>query len=67
MNVFQLFSGIKEKRLDKMMQSNYLCVVLLVKRKNYQLSLFLRDRDVRGLSRRITANGEKFGMGLLIT
>ena len=50
-----------------MMQSNYLCVVLLVKRKNYQLSLFLRDRDVRGLSRRITANGEKFGMGLLIT
>ena len=33
MHVFQVFSGIKEKRLDKMMQSNYLCVVLLVKRK----------------------------------
>ena len=33
MHVFQLFSGIKEKRLDKVMQSNYLCVVLLVKRK----------------------------------
>ena len=33
MHVFQLLSGIKEKRLDKVMQSNYLCVVLLVKRK----------------------------------
>ena len=33
MHVFQLFSGIKEKRLDKVMQSNYLYVVLLVKRK----------------------------------
>ena len=33
MHVFQLLSGIKEKILDKMMQSNYLCVVLLVKRK----------------------------------
>ena len=29
----QLLSGIKEKLPDKMMQSNYLCVVLLVKRK----------------------------------
>ena len=67
MHVFQLFSGIKEKRLDKMMQSNYLCVFYLLSAKNYQLSLILRDRDVRGLSRRITANGEKFGMGLLIT
>ena len=33
MHVFLLFSRIKEKRLDKMMQSNFLCVVLLVKRK----------------------------------
>ena len=33
MYVFQLLSGIKEKLLDKIMQSNYLCVVLLVKRK----------------------------------
>ena len=33
MHVFQLLSGIKEKILYKMMQSNYLCVVLLVKRK----------------------------------
>ena len=33
MHVFQLFSRIKEKRLDKMMQSNFLFVVLLVKRK----------------------------------
>ena len=33
MHVFQLLSGIKEKLLDKIMQSNYLCVVLLVKRK----------------------------------
>ena len=31
--VFQLLSGIKEKLLDKMMQSNYLCVVFLVKGK----------------------------------
>ena len=33
MHVFQLFSGIKEKLLDKMMESNYLCDVLLVKHK----------------------------------
>ena len=33
MHVFQLFSGIKEKLRDKMMQSNYLCDVLLVKHK----------------------------------
>ena len=31
--MFSTFLGIKEKLLDKMMQSNYLCVVLLVKRK----------------------------------
>ena len=140
MHVFQLFSGIKEKRLDKMMQSNYLCVVLLVKHKKLLIvTVFtwflvlekmqdgyhvwwryrplaepprikytsscreLRSSQrlstegkieirggpitpnpppprahsttvrvwlcvyVRGLSRRITANGEKFGMGLLIT
>ena len=33
MHVFQLLSGTKEKLLDKIMQSNYLCVVSLVKRK----------------------------------
>ena len=137
MHVFQLFSGIKEKRLDKVMQSNYLCVVLLVKRKKLLIVTVFRwflvlekmqdgyhvwwryrplaepprikytsscrelrskafywrqNRNkgrihqpqpppppahattvrvwlcvyVRGLSRRITANGEKFGMGLLI-
>ena len=33
MHVFQLLLGIKEKALDKMMQSNYLSVLLLVKRK----------------------------------
>ena len=33
MHVFQLLLGIKEKPLDKMIQSNCLCVVLLVKRK----------------------------------
>ena len=138
MHVFQLFSRIKEKRLDKMMQSNFLCVVLLVKRKKLLIvtifTWFLvlgkmqdgyhvwwrhrplaeppqikytsscrelrskafhwsQDRNkgrihqpqppfpprgslyhaegmtcvyVRGLSRRITANGKKFDMGLLI-
>ena len=139
MHVFQLLSGIKEKLLDKIMQSNYLCVVLLVKRKKLLIvtvfTCFLvlekiQDGDhvwwrhrppavpprikytssykegqklstegkieisggggensinpnlspppycstvrvwlcvyVRGLSRHITANGEKFGMGLLI-
>ena len=30
---FQLFSGIKVKFVDKMMQSNYLCVTLRVERK----------------------------------
>ena len=137
MHVFQLLSGIKEKLLDKIMQSNYLCVVLLVKRKKLLIvtvfTWFLvlekmqdgyhvwwhhrplavtprikctsscrelrskafhwsQNRNkgrihqpqpppppthcttvrvwlcvyVQGLSRRITANGEKFGMGLLI-
>ena len=34
---FQLFSGIKVKFVDKMMQSKYLCVTLRVerKKKNY--------------------------------
>ena len=40
MHVFQLLSGIKEKLLDKIMQSNYLCVVLLVKRKKIIVSVF---------------------------
>ena len=31
----QLLSGIKEKLPDKMMQSNYLCVVYLLSAKNY--------------------------------
>ena len=137
MHVFQLLLGIKEKLLDKMMQSNCLCVVLLVKRKKLLIvtvfTCFLvlekiQDGDqiwwrhrppavpprikntssyregqklstegkiemggggnsinpnlslppycstvrvwlcvyVGGLSRHITANGEKFGMGLLI-
>ena len=30
---FQLFSGIKVKFVDKMMQSNYLCVTLRVEHK----------------------------------
>ena len=136
--MFSTFLGIKEKLLDKMMQSNYLCVVFLVKRKELlTVTVFtwflvlekmqdgyhvwwhhrplavpprikytsscreLRSKAfhwrqnrnkgrihqshppplppahctmvrvwlcvyVRGLSRRITANGEKFGMGLLI-
>ena len=46
MYVFQLLSGIKEK-LDKMMQSNYLCVVLLVKGQKvllfFLIVLFLPD------------------------
>ena len=137
MHVFQLFSGIKEKLLDKMMQSNFLCVVLLVKHKKllivtvFKWFLFLEKMQdgyhvwwhhrplavpprikytssckelrskafhwrqnrnkgrihqpqpppppahcttvrvwlcvyVRGLSRRITANGKKFDVGLLI-
>ena len=138
MHVFQLLSGIKEKLRDRTMQSNYLCVVSLVKRKKLLIvtvfTCFLvlekiQDGDhvwwrhrppavpprikytssctegqklstegkieirgeggdsinpnlspppycstvrvwlcvyVRGLSRHITANGEKFGMGLLI-
>ena len=135
--MFSTFLGIKEKLLDKMMQSNYLCVVLLVKRKKLLIvtvftwflvlekmqdgyhvwwhhrplaepprikytsfcrelrsKAFHRRQNrnkgrihqrhpppppahctmvrvwlcvyVRELSRRITANGEKFGMGLLI-
>ena len=43
MNVFQLLSGIKEKRLDKMMQRNHLCVVLLVKGQKVLIVLFLPD------------------------
>ena len=31
--VFHLLSGIKVNLVDKMMQSNYLCVILHVKRK----------------------------------
>ena len=46
MYVFQLLSGIKEK-LDKMMQSNYLCVVLLVEGQKvllfFLIVLFLPD------------------------
>ena len=39
---FQLFSGIKVKIVDKMRQSNYLCVILLVKRKNnYSVCFYL--------------------------
>ena len=30
---FQLFSTIKVKPVDKMMQSSYLCVILQIKRK----------------------------------
>ena len=30
---FQLLPGVKVKLMDKMMQSNYLCVILHVKRK----------------------------------
>ena len=130
MHVFQLLLGIKEKLLDKMMQSNCLCVVLLVKRKKLLIvtvftwfpalekiqdgnHVWWRYRHPavpprikytsscregqrlstkgkieitpqhhppphctkvrvwlcvygRGLCRHITANGEKFGMGLLI-
>ena len=40
MHVFQLLAGIKEKLLDKMMQSNYLCVVLLVKRNTLISTVF---------------------------
>ena len=39
MYVLQLLSGIKEK-LDKMMQSNYLCVLLLVKGQKVLLFFF---------------------------
>ena len=35
---FQLFSTIKVKSVDKMMQSTYLCVVLQVKRKQLFVS-----------------------------
>ena len=134
MHVFQPLLGIKENALDKMMQSNFLSVVLLVKRKkllivtwlflpNFQFlkkckmaTMFgdvtdhqqwikytssckkvkgfhwMQNRNkgrvhqshplpsrphfkavrvwlcvyVRGLSRHKRANGEKFGMGLLI-
>ena len=31
---FQLLSGIKVKLVDRMMQSNYLCVILHVTSKN---------------------------------
>ena len=36
---FQVLSGIKVKLVDKVMQSNYLCVTLHVKRKNLILSV----------------------------
>ena len=35
MHVFQLLSGLKVKPVDKIMQSNYLCVILHVKRKKF--------------------------------
>ena len=34
---FQLFSTVKVKLVDEMMQSNYLCVILHVKRKTLLL------------------------------
>ena len=34
---FQLFSTIEVKFVDEMMQSNYLCVILHVKRKNVSI------------------------------
>ena len=37
MDVFQLFSTIKVKLVDEMMQSNYLCVILHVRRKTLLL------------------------------
>ena len=40
---FQFFSEIKVKLVDKMMKSNYVCVILHVKRKKYKFSLFLPD------------------------
>ena len=40
---FQLFSGIKVKFVDKMMQSNYVCVTLRVERKKkYILTVLTR-------------------------
>ena len=36
---FQLLSGIKVKLVDKVMQSNYLCVTLHVKRKKLILTV----------------------------
>ena len=43
MHVFQLLSGIKENLLDKKMQSNYLCVVLLVKGQKVLIVLCFAD------------------------
>ena len=48
MHVFSAFFRIKSKLVDKMMQSNYLCVILDVKRRKvfiftYSFSLFLPD------------------------
>ena len=40
---FQLLCGIKVKFVDKMMQSNYLCVTLRVERKKILFSLFSQD------------------------
>ena len=40
---FQLPSGIKVKLVDKIMQSNYLCVVLHVKHKKLLILPFLPE------------------------
>ena len=40
---FQLFSTIIVNLVDKMTQSNYLCVILHVKRKNINPHCFLPD------------------------
>ena len=37
---FQLFSRIKVNLVAKIMQSGYLCVIILVKHKNYHFSRF---------------------------
>ena len=43
MHVFQLLSTIKVRLVDKMMQSDFLCVILLVKYKKCHFSPFERD------------------------
>ena len=40
---FQLFSTINVKLVDEMMQINYLCVILHVKRKKILSSVLLPD------------------------